>query len=176
MAVVLSADSLRQAGILILPLLLLSIAVVAVAIERIHFWWQWRQRQAQRLDGWLAELDSCRPSQLSLQQDLLVRRLQRSLSRWDPHLELALVLGPLLGLLTTVVGLMRLLQALGPDLVLPARSADLLSAYGQVLSGTVLGLLIALVALLVQRLTRMQRQEVIGRFEEACLQKRAQLA
>ena len=49
-----------------------------------------------------------------------------------------------------VLGLMNLLQALGPDLLLP-RGAGLTVRYGQVLVGTALGLLIALMALVVRR-------------------------
>ena len=49
-----------------------------------------------------------------------------------------------------VLGLMNLLQALGPDLLLP-RGEGLTVRYGQVLVGTALGLLIALMALVGQR-------------------------
>ena len=80
-----------------------------------------------------------------------------------------MVLGPLMGLLSTVLGLMKLLQALGPDLLLP-RGETLLSDYGTILVGTALGLVVAMVALLVQRINRMQRRSVVAQLREACLE------
>jgi len=159
---------------LIVPLLLLSIAVAAIGVDRLRFWWRWRQGGAFRLQAMLDELNGLHPRTAALHQDVLSRRLQRSLSRWDGCLDLAMVLGPLLGLLASVLGLMQLFKLLGPELLLPARSADLLVGYGQVLIGTVLGLLIALIALVVQRLCRMQFQAVVGAFEDACLLRRAE--
>ena len=66
-----------------------------------------------------------------------------------------------------IFGLMGLLQALGPDLLLP-RGEGLTMRYGQVLVGTALGLVIALMALVVQRLNRMQRRAELARIREAC--------
>ena len=80
-----------------------------------------------------------------------------------------MVLGPLMGLLSTVLGLMKLLQALGQDLLLP-RGETLLSDYGTILVGTALGLVVAMVALLVQRINRMQRRSVVAQLREACLE------
>ena len=171
----LTAEALRHGGVLIVPLLLLSVAVVAVAIDRLRFWWRWRQVGAAQLEALLSEVSDRTAAQAALHQERLCRRLERSLSRWDGCLELAMVLGPLLGLLASVVGLMRLLRDLGPDLVLPAQSAALVVGYGQVLVGTVLGLLIATIALVVQRLCRMQRQAVINTFADACFHRRAAL-
>lgn len=172
----LSAEVLREGGILILPLLLLSVAVVAVGVDRLRFWWRWHQNGMGRLQALLSEFNGLTASQAALHQERLCKRLERSLSRWDGCLDLAIVLGPLLGLLASVVGLIRLLDELGPDLVLPSRSADLLSAYGQVLVGTLLGLSIALIALLVQKLCRMQRQAVLAGFADSCLACRAALS
>ena len=80
---------------------------------------------------------------------------------------LAMVLGPLLGLLSTVLGLMKLLQKLGPEMLLP-RGDSLIVDYGQILVGTALGLLVSVVALIVQRMNRMQRRLVIAGLHEAC--------
>ena len=78
-----------------------------------------------------------------------------------------MVLGPLLGLLSTVLGLMKLLQKHGPEMLLP-RGDSLIVDYGQILVGTALGLLVSVVALIVQRLNRMQRRSVIAGLREAC--------
>ena len=121
----------------------------------------------QRVDGAArADLEGLEAYEASKRLDLRLRRLNRRFSRWEPSLDLAMVLAPLLGLLSTVLGLMQLLQVLGPDLVLP-RSDGLPSRYGQMLVGTALGLVIAAVALVVQRLNRMQRRAVITRLREA---------
>ena len=66
-----------------------------------------------------------------------------------------------------VLGLMNLLQALGPDLLLP-RGEGLTVRYGQVLVGTALGLVIVLMALVLQRLNRMECRAELARIREAC--------
>ena len=62
---------------------------------------------------------------------------------------------------------MKLLQKLGPDMRLP-RGESLIVDYGQILVGTALVLLVPVVALIVQRLNRMQRRSVIAGLREAC--------
>ena len=62
---------------------------------------------------------------------------------------------------------MKLLQKLGPEMLLP-RGESLIIDYGQILVGTALGLLVSVVALIVQRLNRMQRRSVIAGLREAC--------
>ena len=46
------------------------------------------------------------------------RRLERQFARWETPFFLAMVLEPLLGLLSTVIGLSKLIQTLAPDLLL----------------------------------------------------------
>ena len=48
------------------------------------------------------------------------------------------------------------------------RGESLIVDYGQILVGTALGLLVPVVALIVQRLNRMQRRSVIAGLREAC--------
>ncbi len=62
---------------------------------------------------------------------------------------------------------MKLLQKLGPEMLLP-RGESLIIDYGQILVGTALGLLVSVVALIVQRLNLMQRRSVIAGLREAC--------
>mgnify|MGYP003327988539 FL=1 len=97
-----------------------------------------------------------------------LRRLDHRFSRWEASMDLAMVLGPLLGLLSTVLGLMNLLQALGPEMLLP-RGESQIGDYGRMLIGTALGIVVAVVALLVQRLNRMQRRSVIFSLRDSCL-------
>ncbi|MBL6802885.1 MAG: MotA/TolQ/ExbB proton channel family protein [Cyanobacteria bacterium] len=159
--------ALQQGGVLILPLLLLSIAVMSAGIDRLLHWIRWRRvcsGEIQQIRNGLHGLPSDAADR-SLDRQL--QRLDRRFRRWESSLDLAMALGPLLGLLATVLGLMGLLQALGPDLLLP-RGEGLTVRYGQVLVGTALGLVIALMALVVQRLNRMQRRAELARIREAC--------
>ena len=150
------------------PLLLLSIAVVAAGVNRLQHWFQWSRAADNRVDELKRSLQGLQPLEAEQQLNQRLRRLDRQFSRWEPSLDLAMVLGPLLGLLSTVLGLMKLLQKLGPDLLLP-RGESLIGDYGQILVGTALGLVVSVVALLVQRMNRMQRRSVISGLREACL-------
>lgn len=169
----LTLEALRRGGVLIVPLMLVSVAVASMGVERLRFWWQWGRGDRVNSEHSLLELAQLKPSEASLRQQLLVARLERQLCRWDGALELCMVLGPLLGLLASVIGLMQLLQALGPGLTLPSQGGDLIAGYGQVLIGTVLGLLIAVLALLVQRLNRLRAQVVLDAFADRCLERRS---
>ena len=151
------------------PLLLLSIAVLSAGFERLIYWLNWRREQPGCLDALRSSTSGLSGVEASRVVEQRLRRLDRQFSRWEPSLDLAMVLGPLLGLLSTVLGLMKLLQALGPDLLLP-RGETLVSDYGRILVGTALGLVVAMVALLVQRINRMQWRSVVAQLREACLE------
>ena len=152
-----------------IPLLLLSIAVLSAGIERLMHWIRWKQEQPETIRMFRSELNDLGAGEVPGRVDQLLRRLNRRFSRWEPSLDLAMVLAPLLGLLSTVLGLMQLLELLGPELVLP-RTEGLTTRYGQMLVGTALGLVVAAVALVVQRLNRMQRRAVVLRLREALLE------
>lgn len=171
---VFSLQALLQGGLLIIPLLLLSVTVVSIGVERLRFWWDWRRKGDARLRQLVEELAGQSEVRARLHQQLVTERLHLRLSRWDAVLDLCIVLGPMLGLLAAVIGVMRLLASLGPDLVMPAATSPLLASYGQVLVGSAIGLTVALMALLVQRLCRMRRDEVLSRFAHACLKQRGE--
>ena len=76
-----------------------------------------------------------------------------------------MVLGPLLGLLSTVIGLSKLIQTLGPELLL-TNAGDPMQDYGRMLVGTTIGLTVAATAVIVQRVNRMQRHAVIAGLRE----------
>ena len=149
------------------PLLLLSIAVMAAGVNRLQHWLCWSRSASSRIDELKQSLQGLQPLEAERELNQRLRRLDRQFSRWEPSLDLAMVLGPLLGLLSTVLGLMKLLQKLGPEMLLP-RGESLIVDYGQILVGTALGLLVSVVALIVQRLNRMQRRSVIAGLREAC--------
>ena len=95
--------------------------------ERLRFWWQWGRGGCVSPECSLPELDQRQPSQASLRQPLLLERLEHRLCGWDGVLKVCMDFGLLLGLLATVIGLMQLLQALGPGLTLPFQGGELIA-------------------------------------------------
>jgi biopolymer transport protein ExbB len=82
----------------------------------------------------------------------------------EPLLEAAALLGPLLGLIGTVLALMRLLSRLGPGLLLPA--GEPLAGYGEVLGDTALGLIVGLLASVTLQANRALRLGQLQRLHE----------
>jgi biopolymer transport protein ExbB len=126
-------------GPISLLLLLLSIAVVTVTFDRARYWLQWWRQRRHHQNRW-EQAVSAGPDAIETQ--LLEWNSQMAFG--EPLLHAAGVIGPLLGLIGTVIGLMRVLASLGPQLVLPAGAN--LNNYGQVLLSTALGLIISLIA------------------------------
>jgi len=127
--------AIQASGPVALPLLLLSVLTATLAVERGLHWcrlWQCPEplRRQGRSDPW-------------------------STTVVEPLLEAVVLLAPLLGLLGTVVGVMGLLDRLGPQLPTPLAMGDVLasSAFGLGLSVLALALL-----LLNRGLRRWQRQ------------------
>ena len=87
-----------------------SLAVVAAGVNRLQHWFQWSRAADNRVDELKRSLQGLQPLEAEQQLNQRLRRLDRLFSRWEPSLDLAMVLGPLLGLLSTVLGLMKLLQ------------------------------------------------------------------
>ncbi len=136
------------------PLFLLSIAVVAVGVERFGYW---RARHRRDDRAFLGELAAARdPSDRRRREALLMARLDIEMAQGETLLEAAGVIAPLLGLLGTVLGLMRTLSELGPQLILP--SGGTLNGYAQVLVSTAMGLTVALIATCLLRLNQALRQ------------------
>ena len=86
------------------PLLLLSIAVLSAGFERLIYWLSWRREQPGCLDALRTSLSGLTNAEASRVLEQKLRRLDRQFSRWEPSLDLAMVLGPLMGLLSTVLG------------------------------------------------------------------------
>jgi biopolymer transport protein ExbB len=133
--------------------LLVSIVVATVLFDRCLFWWQWWRQPQQRLRGTRQFLRDCPTSS---ERHLQLRRLKRAMAQGETFLQAALLVAPMLGLLGTVLGLMNVLRALGPQLLLP--SSTPLVGYGDVLVSMVLGLQLALVALVAGQVNRGLRQ------------------
>ncbi|MCP9848560.1 MotA/TolQ/ExbB proton channel family protein [Cyanobium sp. Morenito 9A2] len=157
-------SALQNGGPAVLPLLLLSIVVVAIGVDRARYW-RGQGLGPARVERQLAEAlqGSAGQGHGQLRQELLLRQLERQGTSGEAVLEAAAVVGPLLGLIGTVAGLIRALTELGPQLVLPSGGASLTS-YSQVLVSTLLGLVVALIATVVLRTNRglleRQRQQL----------------
>lgn len=82
----------------------------------------------------------------------MLQRCRCAMAQGEPFLQAAVLLAPMLGLLGTVLGLMDVLRALGPQLLLPSSSP--LAGYADVLASTVVGLQLALLALVLAQLNR----------------------
>ena len=143
-------------GPVALLLLLLSIAVLTVSLDRIRWWFLWWQRRNGRRLRWQEQLAAADPS-----LDHQLADLNATMAMGEPLLQAAAVLAPLLGLLGTVLGLMQVLNQLGPDLLLPAGSS--LQGYGQVLLSAAQGLIISLVATASLQANQALRQGQIDR-------------
>ncbi len=148
-----SALGLQElAGVL---LLLLSIAVLTLVFERLRWWRRWWRQRVRRQADWAATGEATR------------RRLLEDW-RWqmgvgEPLLQGAAVLAPLLGLTGTVLGLIRQLAALGPDLTLPVGAS--LRGFGDVLLSTAYGLVVSVIASTALLLNQALRDWQLGRLE-----------
>ena len=146
-----------------LLLMLLSTAVVTVSLDRGRWWLQWWRHRWLRRRRWR----DLRGHAVATNRQL--EDWDRSMRFGEPLLQAAAVLAPLLGLTGTVLGLIRVLSALGPDLTLPAGTS--LQGYGQVLISTAFGLVVSLVASASLFANQGLRSWQIGRLERA-LQRR----
>jgi len=141
-----------------LLLLLLSVAVLTISFDRSRFWFQWWRQRERRRRSWEETLRGGE------------ERAQRQLEDWEqemgfgePLLQAAGVIGPLLGLIGTVIGLMQVLASLGPQLVLPPEAN--LRGYGQVLMSTAVGLIVSLIATATLFTNQGLRQWQLGHLE-----------
>jgi len=145
-------------------LLLLSIGVTTITIDRCRYWLLWWRHRSEARGRWERLLREGDPAQ----GQLIIDDLDSEMRVGESLLQAAAVIGPLLGLIGTVLGLMQVLASLGPQLVLPAGAN--LNGYGRILISTALGLIISLIATLalhanlslrewqLERLRRLQRR------------------
>jgi biopolymer transport protein ExbB len=162
-------SALRAGGPVIIPLLLLSIVVVAIGVDRFRYWRRVGLASARQEQQLLEDLKRSPPGEQRSQREALhLRRLDAEMAQGENVLEAATLIGPLLGLIGTVSGLMRILADLGPQLSLP--SGGSVVGYGQVLVSTVLGLVVALIAVAILRSNQALRQWRRQRLELASLQ------
>lgn len=132
-------------------LILLSISVLTVSFERIRFWLIWWQRRKLHQHQWQETIRLGGNSPLVWMDD---RELEMRFAQ--SFLEATMVIAPLIGLIGTVIGLSRLLAAMGPQLVLPPGSD--LRGFGDVLISTAMGLVVSLIATVTLHINNALRQ------------------
>jgi biopolymer transport protein ExbB len=139
----------KACGPVAVPLLLLSLGLFTIGFERALYWWQWWRSPQRGVRMWREQLATC--ADATEQRRLLVR-LQSGMAFGESLLQAVVLLAPMAGLVGTVMGLMRVLRSLGPQLLLP--SSNPLVGYADVLISTLIGLQLAFAALALLLLNR----------------------
>lgn len=188
-------------GVVIWPLLAASILVVTLILERGRFWWQITQQQEPVVTAFLVDyaqhpkvaiqtlekhrhlplariflaalaLDQASPEEFKLALESAAQAEIPLLKRFSTVFETVVGLAPLLGLLGTILGLIRALSSLriGDVGTAPGVTAGI----GEALVSTAIGLVVSMVTLLFanvfQGLYRRQRAAIAdygGRLEIA---------
>lgn len=136
-------------------LILLSISVLTVTFERIRFWTLWWRRRSSLRHQWADLLRLGGQGPLVWMED---RDLEMGFAQG--FLEAATVIGPLIGLIGTVLGLSHLLITMGPQLLLPAGGT--LSGFGEALLSTAMGLAVSLLATVTLHINNALRQRQLA--------------
>jgi biopolymer transport protein ExbB len=188
-------------GIVMVPLLLLSLATVALIIERCWFWLRLGRQQRALVVGVLEAyrqnpqlaiaqlkqyphlpvarifltaltIGDTTPEEFRLALESAAQAEIPLLKRFQTVFETVIGIAPLLGLLGTMLGLIRVLSSIRLGDTTPEASGAVTLGVGDALVSTVAGLVVAIVALvfanLFQGLYRRQRafiQEAGGRLE-----------
>jgi biopolymer transport protein ExbB len=188
-------------GIVMVPLLILSLVTVALAIERCWFWVRLGRQQRilvnEVLDAYhrnpqlassklkqythlpiarifltALSIGDTTPEEFRLALESASQAEIPLLKRFQTAFETIIGIAPLLGLLGTVLGLIRVLSNIRLGETAPATSEGVTMGVGEALISTAAGLVVAIVALvfanLFQGLYRRQRafiQESGGRLE-----------
>lgn len=139
----------KACGPAAVPLLLLSLGLFTVAFERALFWWQWWRSPQRGLLRARQQLAACADA---AERRRLVARMQGSMVFGESLLQAVVLLAPMAGLVGTVIGLMRVLRELGPQLLLPFSNP--LLGYADVLMSSLIGLQLAFLALALLLLNR----------------------
>ena len=164
-------------GVVIWPLLAASILVVTLILERSWFWWQITQHQERVVNTFLVDyaqqpkaaiqklkqqpslpmvriflaalsLEQATPDEFKLALESAAQAEIPLLKRFNTVFETVVGLAPLLGLLGTILGLIRALSSLQIGDVGTTRAAGVTAGIGEALVSTAIGLVVAMVTLL----------------------------
>ncbi|KVC95749.1 MotA/TolQ/ExbB proton channel family protein [Burkholderia ubonensis] len=147
------ADALRVGGWVVYPLSVLAIVALAIMLDRAYTFWRfaggrggaWRDGHAMQRLAALFDDGAMPLWHVEAKVDAAAQQIERDMSRGLWLLETIVTAAPLLGLLGTIVGMMRSFRLIGGDgLVNPAGVSG---GIAQALVATAIGLVIALAAL-----------------------------
>ncbi|PSB26624.1 MotA/TolQ/ExbB proton channel family protein [Stenomitos frigidus] len=176
-------EILMAAGIVAIPLLLFSITAIALIAERIVFWGRLNRRQERvikdvlvlyRDDPKLAiekldrnvdlpiariffkalSLEDAEPEEFALAIDGAIQAEVPVLKRFSNIFDTIVTLSPLLGLLGTVLGLIRSFSALNLGDIGGTKTAGVTSGISEALVSTAFGLVVAVFTLFFANLFR----------------------
>lgn len=176
-------EILVAAGIVSIPLLIFSILAIALIIERIAFWYRVNRRQTKVIRETLAlykhepalsqeklkrnvdlplarifleamSLEDADPEELALAIDGAVQAEIPVLKRFNNIFDTIVTLSPLLGLLGTVLGLIRSFSSLNLGDIGRTQTLGVTSGISEALTSTAFGLVVALFTLFFANLFR----------------------
>ena len=165
-------------GIVSIPLLGFSLLALALIIERIIFWWRVKNKQRQivkevmslyRSDRFAAisklkknaqlpiarifleaiELEEPTPDEFRLALDSAVQAEIPVLRKFGTWFQTIITASPLLGLLGTILGLIRSFSAMDLGNAASTNAAGVTGGLGEALISTVMGLVVAIFTLLL---------------------------
>lgn len=169
-------ETLAAAGIVAIPLLIFSIVAIALITERIVFWYRVNRRQTKvvqeslalyRQDPALAQaklernvdlpiarifleamaLEDAEPDELALAIDGATQAEVPVIKRFNNVFDTIVTLSPLLGLLGTVLGLIRSFAALNLGDIGGTKTVGVTTGISEALTSTAFGLIVAVVTL-----------------------------
>jgi biopolymer transport protein ExbB len=169
-------EILMAAGIVAIPLLLFSIVAIALIVERVVFWYRINRRQEKVVQESLAlyredpslavaklernvdlpmariflealSLEDAEPDELALAIDGAIQAEVPTLKRFNNVFDTIVTLSPLLGLLGTVLGLIRSFSSLNLGNIGSENAAGVTSGISEALVSTAFGLIVAVVTL-----------------------------
>lgn len=188
-------EILIAAGIVAIPLLLFSIVAIALIVERVVFWVRIKRRQEKvvrevlelyREDSSLAieklkrnldlplariflealSLEEAEPEELALAIDGATQAEVLVLKRFNNVFDTIVTLSPLLGLLGTVLGLIRSFASLNLGDIGGTKTAGVTAGISEALISTAFGLVVAVATLLFANTFRGFYQQQLALIQE----------
>ena len=181
-------------GIVMYPLILFSLAVIALGIERAIFWTRVNQRQRQVIKDILntyrrapidvfpklkqnidlpiarifleaLELDGASPNQFRLALESATQAELPLLKRFNMVFQTVIAVAPLLGLLGTILGLIRSFSAIQVGEI--GQNADMVTGgISEALVSTAAGLVVAIATLLIANVFRSLYKRQVALLQE----------
>jgi len=190
-------ELVERGGVVVWPLLLMSIVSIALAFERVVFWWRANASINGRFEGLMnalrrgdvAEVRSISEDDTSPFGELadrladggdsesitieVVEQARPRIERYMLVLSTFITAAPMLGILGTVLGIIRSFELLGAQETI-TDPRDISGGIAEALITTALGLVVALLALVPYTYCRGQVERALGRFEAMAAAARGQ--